>query len=321
MFVFERLRLTYSAKPFCDDRCVEMWYVYLYLTALVSGKGKRKMKKRTIIIAAIVMAFGLTACGAKNTKFELDESEMPKVEDINSDIDVSGFQDAAESIKNLDLTKDIGNDNGQASSETSTEKTNEAETDVTEDGASGTNGVSNETSNEPAEEKTEYSFTDVTRTDDDLYLVANGGMNGSTVLFKDKDLNGFLDYVDSTVLEEGRTINRDLFYDILAYMLVDDQLSADEKVREKHVMMALAVANNFHDVDVKIKNCYIDTNNAADYHYNLTAYGAEDTWLVNYQDCKFYMHDGATEYVTDMFKDEYLAVWLMAIEDYYGVKL
>ncbi len=55
---------------------------------------------------------------------------------------------------------------------------------------------------------------------------------------------------------------------------------------------------------------------------NLKNYkGAEDTWLVNYQDCKFYMHDGATEYVTDMFKDEYLAVWLMAIEDYYGVKL
>ena len=26
---------------------------------------------------------------------------------------------------------------------------------------------------------------------------------------------------------------------------------------------------------------------------------------------------GATEYHSDMFKDDYLAVWLVAIEDYY----
>ena len=276
------------------------------------------MKKRSlVIIATCIMAFSLTACGTKNTKFELDESEMPTVEDINSDIDVSGLQDAADSIKDLDLTKDIGNDSAQAGSEEATQTSDKLETDETSE----TNKVSNETSNEPEGEKTEYSFTDVTKTSDGLYMVANGGMNGSTVLFKDKDLTGFLDYIDSTVLEEGRTINRDMFYDILAFMLVDDKLSADESIREKHVMMALAVANNFHDVDVKIKSCVINADNAADYHYNLTAYGAEDTWLVNYQDCKFYMHDGATEYVTDMFKDEYLAVWLMAIEDYYGVKL
>jgi hypothetical protein len=33
------------------------------------------------------------------------------------------------------------------------------------------------------------------------------------------------------------------------------------------------------------------------------------------------MNDGATEYVSEMFKDEYLAVWLMAIEDYYGIRI
>ena len=279
---------------------------------------KTKIKKRAIVtIAACIMALLVTACGTEKETFKLDESEMPTVEDINTDINVQGLQDAADSIKNLDLGKDTDNENGQASTEAATE-----EATVAEDAASkGSSTETTETSDVPAGEKTVYSFTDVTRTDNDLYLVANGGMNGSTVLFGDKNLNGFLNYVDSNILEEGRTINRDLFYDLLAYMLVDDQLSADSNKREKHVMMALAVANNFHDVDVKIKSCFIDANNAADYHYNLTAYGAEDTWLVNYQDCKFYMHDGATEYVTDMFKDEYLAVWLMAIEDYYGVKL
>lgn len=272
---------------------------------------KTHMKKRTVLLtfAACIMAFSMTACGTEKTTFKLDESEMPTVEDINSDIDVSSLQDAAESIKNLDLGKDSGNDSAKADTETTTEAAKEDST------------RSGKAQDEPEGERTVYSFTDVTRTDKGLYLVANGGMNGSTVLFGDKDLNGFLDYVDNTVLEEGRTINRELFYDILAFMLVDDKLSANEESREKHLMMALAVANNFHNVEIHIKSCIIDENNAADYHYNLTAYGADDTWLANYQDRKFYMNDGATEYVSEMFKDEYLAVWLMAIEDYYGIRI
>lgn len=264
------------------------------------------MKKRAILLSiASIMVFTITSCGTEKTAYQLDESEKPTVEVANSDIDISKLQEATENIKNLDLSQDSGNVSGQESAEV----------------ANDTDTQTSEASDEPAGEKTTYSFIDVIRTDSGLYMTANGGMNGSTVLFADKDLNGFLDYVDSTVLEEGRTINRDLLFNILAYMLVDDQLSADEGSREKHLMMALAVANNFHDVEVNIKSCVIDANNAADYHYNLTAYGAEDTWLVNYQDRKFYMHDGDTEYITDMFKDEYLAVWLMAIEDYYGIRI
>ncbi len=263
------------------------------------------MKRAILLTVAGILTLSITSCGTEKSSYIFDESEMPKVEVANPDIDVSKLQEAADNIKNLDLSQDSGNDSVQESTEIA--KENDTQT--------------NETSDEPAGEKTSYSFTDVTKTDKGLYLVANGGMNGSTVLFADKDLNGFLDYVDNTVLEEGRTINRDMFYDILAYMLVDDELSADEESREKHLMMALAVANNFHDVKVNIKSCFIDANNAADYHYNLTAYGAEDTWLVNYQDCKFYFHDGDTEYVSEMFKNEYLAVWLMAIEDYYGIKI
>ncbi len=264
------------------------------------------MKKRTVLLTlTCIMTLSITACGTEKATYKPDESEMPKVEVVTPDIDISKLQEAADNIKDLDLTQDQGNDSGQESTE------NAADTDT----------QTSETPEEPEGEKTSYSFIDVIRTDYGLYMTANGGMNGSTVLFADKDLNGFLDYVDNTVLEEGRTINRDLLYDILAYMLVDDELSSDENSREKHLMMALAVANNFHDVEVNIKSCIIDANNAADYHYNLTAYGAEDTWLVNYQDCKFYFHDGDTEYVTDMFKDEYLAVWLMAIEDYYGVSI
>ena len=84
--------------------------------------------------------------------------------------------------------------------------------------------------------------------------------------------------------------------------------------------MSLAMANNFHDTDIKINYCHLNANNAADYEYNLTAYGKDDIWLVNYRDRTVYMNNGKTEYVSDMFKDEYLAVWMVAIEDYYGIK-
>jgi hypothetical protein len=52
----------------------------------------------------------------------------------------------------------------------------------------------------------------------------------------------------------------------------------------------------------------------------VTAYDKDDTWVVNYRDRTMYMNDGKTEYVSQMFKNEYLAVWMVAIEDYYGLK-
>ena len=103
-------------------------------------------------------------------------------------------------------------------------------------------------------------------------------------------------------------------------MLVDKELSSDINSIEKNIIMALAMANNFYDADVKIKECYLDANNAAEYHYKLSAYGKDDTWLVNYGKRTIYFNDGATEYSSDMFKDEYLALWMTAFEEYYGVK-
>ena len=49
------------------------------------------------------------------------------------------------------------------------------------------------------------------------------------------------------------------------------------------------------------------------------AFGKDDTWIVDYQKRTVYFNNGATEYSSDMFKDEYLGVWLVAIEEYYGL--
>jgi hypothetical protein len=103
-------------------------------------------------------------------------------------------------------------------------------------------------------------------------------------------------------------------------MMVDKDLSSDEQSIENNLIMSLAMANNFHDMDVKINDCYLDANNAAEYRYHVTAYDKDDTWVINYRDRTMYMNDGKTEYVSEMFKNEYLAVWMVAIEDYYGLE-
>lgn len=173
---------------------------------------------------------------------------------------------------------------------------------------------------EPNGDVTMYSYADVTRDGNLITVTPNGGLNGSTKLYNGKDLDGFLDYVDSDVLEEGRKINREFFYGLLATMLVDKDLNPDfvDDI-EKNMMMALAMANNFHDMPVTVNSCDLDANNAVDYHFNVTAYGKDDTWIVDFNKRTMFMNNGSTEYHSNyMFEDEYLAVWLVAIDEYYG---
>ena len=122
------------------------------------------------------------------------------------------------------------------------------------------------------------------------------------------------------MLEKGRKINRDLFYELLAIMLVDKDLSPDFKANEMNIVMSLAMANDFYDSDVKIDTCDLKADNASEYRYHVDYEGNENIWVVDYGKRTVYFNDGATEYSSDMFKDDYLAVWLVALEEYYGVK-
>ncbi|MBR5406674.1 MAG: hypothetical protein IK111_03415 [Lachnospiraceae bacterium] len=276
-----------------------------------------KSRKATLATAAILTAvMSLTGCKDDGPKTSIMDSsnEVSSYSetsdstdtgtDINADIDLDSLNKSIDAIN--DLKFDIGSDTGSDS--------NNTESNAVQAGDS-----SDSTKDEPSGEKTVYSFTDVYADENDLTVIPNGGMNASTVLYGGKDLKGFLDYVDSNVLEKGRTINRDFFYDMLAVMMVDKDLSSDADSIEKNLIMSLAMANNFHDTDVKINDCYLNAANAAEYRYHVTAYGKDDTWVVNYRDRTMYMNDGKTEYVSEMFKDEYLAVWMVAIEDYYGL--
>ncbi len=258
------------------------------------------MKKYTLLILALTFVFIIAGCGSKNSNNSNSlasntEESNNEESSSNGDINLDKLNDAVDSINNLDLGP------GKSDSNSTTE------------------AASDNNSTDTAGNVTKYSYTDVVKSGNDLTVTPNDGMNSSTILYSDKDLNGFLDYIDSKVLEEGRTINRSFFYEILAITLVDSELSPNFYKNEKDIMMALAVANNFHNMDVKIKDCYLDANNASEYHYNVVAEGKDDTWIVDYGKKSFYMNNGKTEYHSTMFEDQYLAVWLTAIEDYYGI--
>ena len=287
----------------------------------------KHFKNKAVIMAAatLSMAMFLTACsGNEGPKKSIsdgsngaaegidmgDKNDVSGTADINADIDLDALNKSVENIKNLDLGTGVGSGSSADSGSTAVSDSTDTTDDTSVDGSAA----------EPAGDKTVYSYVDVYRNGNDLTLIPNGGMNASTVLYGGKDLKGFLDYVDSKVLEPGRTINRDFFYELLATMLVDKDLNSDFDKVEKHMLMALAVANNFYNIDVKMNDCYLNADNASEYHYHVTAYGKDDTWIANYVDRTFYFNNGNTVYSSDMFKDEYLAVWLMAIDDYYGFR-
>ena len=266
-----------------------------------------KSRNAAVVTAVIlVAAISFTGCKGKSDSDASGHSDVsadisPDVNiDTNADIDLDALNESVESIKNLQFDTGAGAD---------------------QEGKDTANDTGNDSSqaDEPSGEKTVYSFTDVYADGNDLTVIPNGGLNPQTVLYGGKDLKGFLDYIDSVVLEKGRNINRDFFYDMLAVMLVDKDLSSDEDSIEKNLIMSLAMANHFHDTDVKINDCYLNAANAAEYRYHVTAYGKDDTWVVNYRDRTMYMNDGKTEYRSEMFEDENLAVWMVAIEDYYGL--
>ncbi len=310
-------------------------------------KTNLKTRNAAAVAAVILMAaMSLTGCGRKsaskvsestdiktdvnvdaNTDTNTDSNTDTKNDmnldinvDTNTDIDIEALNKSVDSIKNLEFDTNVGTGSKSDGTGTDTDAEAAPESDYTSNDTGDNTGNDTTQAAEPSGKKTVYSFTDAYVDGNDITIIPNGGMNSKTVLYGGKDLEGFLDYVDSNVLEKGRKINRDFFYDMLAVMMVDKDLSSDEQSIENNLIMSLALANNFHDMDVKINDCYLDANNAAEYRYHVTAYDKDDTWVINYRDRTMYMNDGKTEYVSEMFKNEYLAVWMVAIEDYYGLE-
>ena len=258
-----------------------------------------------ILVAGVILVLFVRKAARNyinNTQHEYEDlfDEDYEFPDIDTgDIDIEGLDEAIDAMNDLDF--DINPDKPEL-----TDKEPEDVPDTGEDQAAG--------------DLTVYSYADVYRDGNQLTIIPNGGLNASTKIFNGKDLDGFLDYVDSTVLEAGRTINRDFFYDLFSVILVDKDLTTNQDYIENNMIMALAMANNFYSLDIRIEECDLDANNAAEYRLHVKPDGGrDDIWIVNFQDRTVYFNDGSTEYSSTMFKDEYLAVWFTAIEEYYGL--
>lgn len=267
----------------------------------------QKKSKTWLIILIIVLAIVLIIVGAiawfvhsvrKATSSYLEdiENSYESLEDL--DIDIEGLDDAIESMESLDFSDSLDS--------------SESDFDLDTDTDAGSFDESSDV------QSIAYSYVDVTIDGNDATIVPNGRLNGSTVFYGGKDLEGLLDYIDGEVLQTGRYINRDFFYDLLSTMLVDESAYSEFEDIESNMIMCLAMADNFYNIDVRVESCDLALDNAAEYNYNVKAEGRDDTWIINYGERTIYFNNGSTEYSSDMFKDEYLALWMMAVDDYYG---
>ena len=176
-----------------------------------------------------------------------------------------------------------------------------------------------ETSAENGEYDMQYSFVNLKYTDQDHVLVIpNGTVGDDTVLYNDKTLGGLCDYIDEKVLEEGRTINRPFLYDLVSVQIVDPTMVPGFEQFSRPMIYCLTIANEFHSIDVRIKDLNLDYNNINRQTFDVTSEGKEDSWIFDGSEKKFYLNGGSTEYTSSMFDAETLNVWSFVLEDYFG---
>ena len=176
-----------------------------------------------------------------------------------------------------------------------------------------------ETAAENGEYDMQYGFVNLKYTDQDHVLVIpNGTVGDDTVLYNNKTLGGLCDYIDEKVLEEGRTINRPFLYDLVSVQLVDLSMVPGYEQFSQPMLYCLTIANEFHSVDVRIRDLLLDYNDIVKQNFEVTAEGKEDTWILDGHEKKFYLNGGSTEYTSSMFDAETLNVWSFVLEDYFG---
>ena len=165
----------------------------------------------------------------------------------------------------------------------------------------------------------QYAFVNVKGSDDGkIYVYPNGTVNDETVLYNGKTLGGLCDYVDEKVLEKGRTINREFLYDLVALQVIDPELISDYTSFNYAMSYCLTIANEFYSIDVDVKDLILDNKEETKQVFDVVAAGKEDTWIFDGHEKKFYLNNGNTEYTSSMFDAQTMAVWSIALDEYFG---
>ena len=120
-------------------------------------------------------------------------------------------------------------------------------------------------------------------------------------------------------LEKGRTLNRQLYYDLLSIYLLDPSLYKDDQSFATSMIYASTVSNQFHDMAVELKAVRIPNDNRNLYAYKISAYGNDDVWVSDAANKKFYFNNGKTEYNSTMYDEATFGLWYMAVKEYFGI--
>ena len=254
-------------------------------------------------------------CGASGKQANADLSKP--VEETAEEVDAAVMDEAGDKLQEVeDSLSDTSLPDVSAEVEESLPEAAEEIIEESESDAS----ASEETASDSEEYDAEYAFANAKFDGDKIIVVPNGTVNDSTFIYEDKTLGGLCDYIDSNVLEEGRTINRDFLYDLISVEVIDPQLYQDYDSFSRVMYMSLSIANEFNTIDVSLKDLILDTTNQAKQTFEVTAEGKDTTWILDGHEYKFYLNDGSTEYTSSMFDPETLAVWSVVLDQYFEVE-
>ena len=254
-------------------------------------------------------------CGASGKQANADLSKP--VEETAEEVDAAVMDEAGDKLQEVeDSLSDTSLPDVSAEVEESLPEAAEEIIEESESDAS----ASEETASDSEEYDAEYAFANAKFDGDKIIVVPNGEVNDSTFIYEDKTLGGLCDYIDSTVLEEGRTINRDFLYDLISVEVIDPQLYQDYDSFSRTLCMSLSIANEFSTIDVDLKDMILDTTDQAKQVFEVNAEGKDTSWILDGHEYKFYLNDGSTEYTSSMFDPETLAVWSVVLDQYFEVE-
>ena len=162
-----------------------------------------------------------------------------------------------------------------------------------------------------------YAFVSVKYNGNKTIIVPNGTVGDDTVLYNDKNLGGLCDYIDSKVLEDGRTINRKFLYGLVSVQIVDPQLMQSYDQFNRAMIYCLTIANEFYANDVTLVDLVLDAAENTKQSFDVLFDGKANTWILDGHENKFYLNDGETEYISTMFDAETMAVWSLVLDQYF----
>ena len=264
-------------------------------------------------------------CGASGKQANADLSKP--VEETAEEVDAAVMDEAGDKLQEVEDSlsdaslPDVSAEVEESLPEAAEEIIEESESEASaSDDAESEENASDDAASGSEDYDASYAFANAKFDGDKIIVVPNGEVNDSTFIYEDKTLGGLCDYIDSTVLEEGRTINRDFLYDLISVEVIDPQLYQDYDSFSRTLYMSLSIANEFSTIDVDLKDMILDTTDQAKQVFEVNAEGKDTTWILDGHEYKFYLNDGSTEYTSSMFDPETLAVWSVVLDQYFEVE-